>query len=148
MTRPYRRDADTKGGSVITGLRMERPLAQRLTDAAREDARQRGEINTKTERPVADLGRQTRLLLRLALWDGATEDPAGQCTEQIAAGLKVEPALAAAIRERAAQEGLNTSGTIRHLLRINLAWTPAYSRSMEDKFAEIGRQKRALQEAS
>lgn len=143
MTRKTRTIKQVKNSSVISGLRLEPELARNLVLVAREDARQRGETH-------ADLARETRLLLRLALMGGATEDPPrGAQMIGLVAGLRVEAELLAAVRAYCAKRktDFGLAGCVRHLLRIHLGWTAQASLQAERKFAELARQRQAANAA-
>jgi hypothetical protein len=142
VTLPHRRDHNTKGASVITGLRLEAPLAERLVAFAHEHF---------TDRGRADVAAAACHLLRLALgWapdNAATaENAPGTRVANVVAGLRIKEDLAAAGRAARRKTRLNMAATVRHLLRQQLGWSAAESLEVEARFTSIAAAKREIME--
>ena len=143
MTRAYRRDKDTKSGSVLVGLRMEPALAQAVTAEAHALA---ARLGAQDER--GDVAVTVRHLLRQTLgWTegtSLTSERAGGWTEAPIAGLRCESTLAGALRKAAQQHGLGVAGCARHLLRGALGWSVGDSMKIESGFAQIAQARKSM----
>ena len=126
-----RRDKNVRGGSVITGFRMEPDLAQRLTEYARRNL----VVNDK-----ADIAAAARYLLRTQLGKPSHEslDPPGGLTESTR-GMKMEKWLVQSIGVWIDRQDVQLSfvGAIRHLIRLGLGYNAKLSLQRESKFAEL-----------
>lgn len=137
MTRPLRRDALTKGASVITGLRLEPETAQQLCARAVEDAR-----DIKTGRGnVSALARYfIRTGLGLSHADANRREEHGAFSSCVA-GLAMEPDLCARLTSTARRLGLPKAGAARHFLRLGLGFSAENSMEREAHFAELASSK-------
>lgn len=138
MTRPLRRDANTKGASVITGLRLEPETAQQLCERAIEDAR-----DEKTGR--GDVSELARYFIRTGL--GMTPNDANRreavgAFAACVAGLKMEPDLCARLASAARRLGVTKAGAARHLVRLGLGFSEENSLEREAHFAELASSKK------
>ena len=138
MTLPHRRHKNTKGGSVIAGLRMDPALAEALTERAHANAAVDGALK-------GDIAATARTLLRAMLRVPVLR-VAGQLqgkNTQIA-GLRCEPALLQALNKAQANWGLSLAGTTRHLLRVALDIPAEESLEIEERFTIIAQTKYKL----
>jgi hypothetical protein len=128
VTARQRRDAGIKGGSVISGLHLERDAAQRLCDKAHEIAGGN----------VAELA---RFYVRRGL--GATVEQANQLeeTEYLVssglAGLSLDKRTIGLLVRAVAEQGIAKSAIARHLIRRGLGFSERDSKKREAGFAAI-----------
>lgn len=139
MTRPLRRDARTKGASVITGLRLEPETAQQLRDKACTDA-----LDEKSGR--GDCSALARIYIRTGIGLSRAEayrreqhGRFGACL----AGLAMEEDLCARLDELSAGLGTSKAGAARHFIRVGLGFTKDNSLAREAHFAELAESKHA-----
>lgn len=137
MTRPLRRDARTKGASVITGLRLEPETAQALRDKACTDAR-----DEKSGR--GDCSALARIYIRtgvgLSLAEAYRREQHGHF-DACLAGLAMEEDLCTRLAERADMLGTSKAGAARHYIRLGLGFTKDNSLAREAHFAELAESK-------
>lgn len=129
-----RRDSKTKGGSVVTGYRMEPDLAQRMIAYARE--------NFTDERGIADIARAARFLLRTQL--GHTERDDHGLLPETSRGLKMEAYLRDSIVTYQVNHEMSFVGAARHLIRLALGYAEGESKRRERVFAELAEGRQGL----
>lgn len=137
MTRPLRRDARTKGASVITGLRLEPETAQQLRDKACTDA-----LDEECGR--GDVSALARIYIRtgagLSSAEAYRREQLGRF-DKCLAGLKLEPDLCRRLETRAEQLGVTKVGAARHFIRLGLGFSVENSLEREAHFAELAASK-------
>lgn len=137
MTRPLRRDARTKGASVITGLRLEPETAQQLRDKACTDA-----LHEKSGR--GDCSALARIYIRTGVGFSPAEayrrEQHGRF-DACLAGLAMEEDLCVRLTSGAAQLGLTKAGAARHYIRRGLGFSQTNSLEREAHFAELAASK-------
>jgi hypothetical protein len=128
VTAARRRDKGIKGGSVLTGLRLERDVAQALCDQA----------TTNAQGNVAELA---RFHIRRGL--GATAAQANHLeeTENVIssglAGLSLDAATIALLVIGAARREMSKAGLARHFIRRGLGMSEAESVKREAGFTAL-----------
>ncbi len=141
MTRPHhRRDQHVRYASVLTGLRCERDLAQKLCDFAREHVRADPHMPASRANP-GNVVEAVRYLLRRGL--GSTDEHANH-VEVVAhkknvglPGLVLDAETNKRLLAHAKALGLKQTGTVRHLLRVGLGFDAQDSFDREGRFAAI-----------
>lgn len=127
MTKP-RRDKGVKGGSVITGLRIERDVAQTLCD----------EATTNAQGNVAELA---RFHIRRGLGATAAQANALEENEMLVssglAGLSLDATTIARLVHEAARREMTKAGLARHLIRRGLRVPEAESMQREAGFRAL-----------
>ena len=137
MTRPHRRDKGLVGASVITAVRMEKSLAQRVGEAARA-------------RAEGDVAQLVRYLIRVGL--GYSHDvanareAAGGFTYNGISGLKMEAEIEEPLERYASELGCGRFCAVRHLVRMGLGMKAEESKRREAVFAEIASARRTMAE--
>ena len=150
MTRPHRRDQYTKNASVITGLRCEAELAQKLCDYARENVR--ADLTQPASRTnPGNVSEAARYLLRRGV--GMTHEHAVrvEVVERKAnagiPGLQLDDDTSKRLRAWERTVGLGRFSTARHLLRIGLGISKKESLRREEHFIRIAEAKREVMSA-
>lgn len=143
MTRPLRRDARTKGASVITGLHLEPETATQLCDRACEDAPEQLPPGAK-RLPRGNVSELARYFIRTGM--GLSSADANRREEHGAfsacvAGLKMESDLCARLASAARKLGVTKAGAARHLIRLGLGFSHENSMEREAHFAELAASK-------
>lgn len=132
----HRRDKGLSHDGCIKGLRMEKDLAQRFSDAARENAE-------------GDAAEMARYLIRRGL--GASHVEANRREEQmrpdtlVVRGLKTEADIGTRLDGYIARVGLaSRAAGARHLIRLGLGYKTAESMKLEAGFAAIAAARQGL----
>lgn len=151
MTRKQRLVSGLKNSSLLGGLRLEPLLVKALVHKAKAElaraqvhARETGQLPPD---PRADVAATVRVLLRVQLGQTprqAVEAEVGPFDGPAFCGLRVDPKLAQAIRDRRADLGLNAAATVRHLLRLAVGMNAKESLAVEARFAQIAVAKKKL----
>lgn len=129
-----RRDSKTKGGSVVTGYRMEPDLAQRVVAYARE--------NFSDDHGIADIARAARFLLRTQL--GHTERDDHGPRPETSRGLKMESHLHESIVNYQFTHEMTFVGAARHLIRLALGYAEGESKRRERVFTGLAEGRQGL----
>lgn len=128
MTTRRRRDKGIKGGSVITGLRLERDTAQLLCDQAVESAKGN----------VAELA---RFYIRRGLGASAAQANTLEENEYLVdsglAGLSLDERTINLLLDRTARTGQTKAAIARHAIRRGLGYTETESTKREAGFAAL-----------
>jgi len=126
---------DIRGSSVITGLHLERDVAQRLCDQAREDA-------------AGNVAELARYYIRIGL--GATAAQANRLGEgNLAlssglAGLGLDAWTRDRLIQEVARQGIAKAAIARHLIRRGLGFSEKESKRREAGFAALANARHGL----
>lgn len=148
MTRPHRRDFGVKSASVISGLRLERDVAQKLCEAARQ--RTSDPTAAKRRDRLGDVAVMARHFIRVGLGIPESRSAAMEATEvkpARLAGLALESGVYQALEGAHSQLGSITA-TARHFIRRGLGYAEAESLRREERFAALAQALRDARETT
>src|SRR5262249_26366090 len=128
VTIRQRRDKNIKGGSVISGLRLEKDVAQALCETAKRDAKGN----------VAELARfYIRTGLGASTAEANAREEAGDFISSGLAGLWMDKYTVDRLNAHRKRTGASRAAVARHLIRLGLNYSPEDSQKREAGFAAL-----------